>query len=87
MNDNPILVPSTPVPPMLASLIRQLLLIFGSFLVARGWLNDGTVAQITAAAPMVIAIAWSFWSSWDKQAKVSTLASMLPNTVAREKTI
>ena len=59
------------------SLVRQLLLFAGGFVVAMGWLDEQTMLAIAGAAATIIASVWALWTRTNKSL-VAQAATIVP---------
>jgi hypothetical protein len=61
----------------LASLLRSLLWVLGTYLVRKGiWTNAAAERYIEGAAPIIIALGWSYWKNHTNRVKVVTALAM-----------
>ena len=61
----------------LASLLRSLLWVLGTYLVRKGiWTNAAAERYIEGAAPIIIALGWSYWKNHANQVKALTALAM-----------
>lgn len=48
------------------SIVRQILLAVGGFVVGKGWVDNETMMQIAGALSVVLASLWALWTRRDK---------------------
>ncbi len=61
----------------LASLLRSLLWVLGTYLVRKGiWTNAIAERYIEGALPVIIALGWSYWKNHTNRVKVVTALAM-----------
>lgn len=85
MSNQPIIVPASPLVPVVATLVRQALVILGGILMSRGVIAEDTLNTILAAIPVLIGAVWSIYAAVDKQQKSRAMARLLPDSIAQEK--
>jgi len=60
----------------IASIVRQILLAVGGFIVGKGWVDNETMIQIAGAISVLIGSAWALWSRTDKNIVASAAAKV-----------
>lgn len=60
----------------ITSLVRQILLAAGGFVVGKGWVDNETMLQIVGAVSVLVASGWALWSRTDKQIVASAAAKV-----------
>ena len=86
----PIVVPATAFRPVLTAIVRQVLTIAGTALVARGILTQGAADsfisdyadQIVGLAIVGASAGWAWWKARHTTAKMQAMEARLPDTIA-----
>lgn len=61
----------------ITSIIRQILLAAGGFIVGKGWVDNETMLQIAGAASVILGSLWALWTRTDKNI-VASAATKVP---------
>jgi len=67
----------------ITSIIRQVLLAVGGFVVGKGWVDNETMLQIAGALSVIIGSIWAIWSRTDKSIVASAAAKVPVSTAAQ----
>lgn len=59
-----------------ASIVRQILLAVGGFVVGKGWFDNETLVQVAGAISILAGSAWALWSRTDKNIVASAAAKV-----------
>lgn len=70
----------------IASIVRQILLAVGGFVVGKGWVDNETMLAIAGALSVLIASIWALWSRTDKNI-VASAAAKVSVPVASQKEV
>lgn len=60
----------------ITSIVRQILLALGGFVVGKGWVDNETMVTIAGALSIIIASVWALWTRTDKQIVASAAAKV-----------
>lgn len=60
----------------ITSIIRQILLAVGGFVVGKGWVDNETMLQIAGALSVIIASVWAIYTRTDKNIVASAAAKV-----------
>lgn len=60
----------------ITSIIRQILLAVGGFVVGKGWVDNETMLQIAGALSVIIGSVWAVWSRTDKNIVAAAAAKV-----------
>lgn len=82
---NPITVNASALPATLASAVRTIFVVIGTFAVARGWISPEHVEGYIATAMIVATAVFGVWKQFSKSADLATVASMVPDSIAQVK--
>jgi hypothetical protein len=70
----------------ITSIIRQILLAVGGFVVGKGWVDNETMLQIAGALSVIIGSVWALWSRTDKRI-VKDAAARVPVSETAQKSV
>lgn len=70
----------------ITSIIRQILLAVGGFVVGKGWVDNETMLQIAGALSVIIGSVWAIWTRTDKSI-VASAAAKVPVPAASQKEV
>lgn len=86
MADTPIIVSDSSVPKQIITGAQYLVAMACSFALGRGWIGQDLVAQIAAATPAVVAVAYGVYKTWrnneDKKTIINNPKTTVPASVA-----
>ena len=69
----------------ITSIVRQILLAVGGFVVGKGWVDNETMMQIAGALSVIVGSVWALWSRTDKSIVASAAAKVeVPPSSQRE---
>lgn len=60
---------ASPAMQAFLSLLRSVLMVFGTYAVAKGWVDPGTAAEIIAASAVVVPAAYGLWKNYQAEKK------------------
>jgi hypothetical protein len=60
----------------IVSIIRQILLAVGGFVVGKGWVDNDTMIQIAGALSVLVGSVWAIWSRTNKNIVASAAAKV-----------
>lgn len=60
----------------IASIVRQILLAVGGFIVGKGWVDNETMVQIAGALSVIVGSIWAIWSRSTKNIVASASAKV-----------
>lgn len=60
----------------ITSIIRQILLAVGGFIVGKGWVDNETMMQIAGAVSVIIGSVWAIWTRTTKNIVASAAAKV-----------
>lgn len=83
--DMPVQVSASPLPAELATTLRYVLVMLGGIFVSRGYLSDAELNAIVGVVLIVAPTLWGIWKTRSNHSKQITMASVLPDSVARVK--
>lgn len=69
----------------ITSIIRQILLAVGGFVVGKGYVDQETMLQIVGALSVIIGSIWAIWTRSDKQIVASAAAKVPVSETSQEK--
>lgn len=70
----------------IASIVRQILLAVGGFVVGKGWIDNETMITIAGALSVVAGSVWALWSRTDKSI-VTSAATKVPVSDTSQKAV
>lgn len=60
----------------ITSIIRQVLLAVGGFVVGKGWVDNDTMIQLAGALSVIVGSIWAIWTRTDKNIVASAAAKV-----------
>lgn len=60
----------------IASIVRQILLAVGGFIVGKGWVDNETMVAVAGAISVLAGSVWALWSRTDKNIVASAAAKV-----------
>lgn len=60
----------------ITSIIRQILLAVGGFVVGKGWVDNETMLQIAGALSVILGSVWALWTRTNKNIVASAAAKV-----------
>lgn len=84
--DDPITINESPVPASLTSLVRQITLVAGGWMVGKGYLDQSTAAAIGSILVIAAPLVWGQIKQWTRHNELVSLAKQVPDSVATVKT-
>lgn len=69
-----------------ASIVRQILLAVGGFVVGKGWFDNETMIAVAGAISVLVGSVWAIWSRTDKNIVVSA-ATKVPVSETAQKAV
>lgn len=70
----------------ITSIVRQILLAVGGFVVGKGYVDQETMLQIAGALSVIIGSVWAIWSRTDKSI-VASAAAKVPVSETAQKSV
>jgi hypothetical protein len=80
--DTPIVVGGMALPTALASALRYLITMLGTFAVAKGWVKAENLDGILTVAITLATVGYGLYKSYTNRTKLITTAEAAPNSVA-----
>lgn len=86
MTDTPITTaPASPTLSAVISGVRYVITGAGSYAIAKGWLDQGTVNALVALAAAIIPPAYGVWQSYRNSHAIKAAAPLVPNSIIGSK--
>lgn len=82
---DPITVNASALPATLASAARSILVMLGTWAVARGWITADHLEGYIASAMIVATAVYGVWKAFSKSSDLAAVASMVPDSIAKVK--
>lgn len=80
-----ITVNRSPIPATVASALRSVFTMLGTWAVARGWVKPEEVPGLVTIGLTLAAAAYGIWKAHSKSADLATVAHLVPDSVAKVK--